>query len=1382
MGAQPSSSPKGGGGHGNAGVVRQCANEGSPKWQASASEKEVRPARRCLPLAWTGAGEASDEEEADDPAPVRSKTLSAEAWEARPFSRDSTASTLSAGKYRDEFGAWRPQTCSSRPSLPSTASASSSARRPSRSTCSRSDSFRSSATHSSHKRQEASRSLDPDCSQPGANSRELALNDVKLEDARQRASKSLEALQAKLRASRMPEIPRQAEVLAAVAEDQPGQIQEPLESVVRIRPAWSEKQRGAYAERDEGTASTALRTAGEDISAVKTVSGLPPPMHTVKLLPSEEISRTQRTRRARLAVWLYGSATGLTLLCLKGRQLCRPNRGRKSSTVSLQSGERQPLMENDGAKAEEDVEAVQKNDVNDELVQYQLAVGFVMYHMTYTFSGFILVFWACRQGYLNKYGLDWELYLFWFLESVVTHLICGATPGQFLRSIMPIFSERYDLIKDTVSIGVYANLNNLVGHICAAIIVVTMLLPNMINYLDPVTARLSRIAYWPQQQNLSVKKASARSISDMLTVLAQQTEEATRGHRRMLCLFEDLPQLFVAVGFSVYTFYAEGAGIPPFIAVNMVVAFVKTCSILFGRPFVLAWMALHDVPWPASSIAERDVRGVVSVGVLGEEWKQQAFEELLGDSRAPISSRQAAEEELFKLFLGFMGQGASDMDFVKHARWQHTFDCVTLLALSKELSDKQADALVRKWEVMNDIQFLCPESRRESLVSLRSIAENAEKEPDGSFVAATWPRPLLGLLWLHFWSSAEDTGRDLAIYMTQSTMDEATARKILSFGPPAMIVAPWEDFQEEAGLLVRLAFSDEDFQAQGRTWSGRSLLRASGKLFESQQDSVLQEACYAVQWLGESTLKLYRQNLLELLSHQERGVQNAAFRALFYWGQIDDALNAMTGSAADNLHRWDWQSIKLAPACIGMALTASHAESLLAVVLLAEASDFQSPSVYGLLSQGDEQCDSFVQKKLAEMVLAGRMDKAKLLARAIQSPSAECFDVLVQLVKQAHSPISRGPEDFSMFDAVQLLQRWAGKLTGGQIQDLVKELWASGDNAFQDTFPYGVCSVLQALVNTPEAVACIPRLVEIARGQGRPEVQEAVCMVLHRFGTVPDMLPQLGELAYLLRDSHSRTRRAACHVFESQDAIPLLAKYVPMLLSVALEDVDQNVREAAWSALVRLDVVSNGLTDSEARQRVSSVANGLDTHEKELGSRALADACCAACLIPADEVSQGIVEALSRLATVRIDGDLVIGNKEVEAKQKTKLMARTALCQLRRHDAIAEAVVANPTEVDTWTWTLMRIESVTAAQLAEAAPFLFRYAAKEDIIISRNALERQAKEAAVKKLRSGKSPAEHPSFLSYLAAAGASGYDRDGREVEWVLGDDALRKLRIHRF
>ncbi|CAE7726875.1 eef1akmt3 [Symbiodinium pilosum] len=244
---------------GAAGVVRH-SHDGSPSVRAAASEREARPARRCLPLAWTGAAELSEEEEAEDPVPMRSKKPMSEAWEARPFSRDSTASTLSAGRYRDEFGAWRPQTCSSQPSLPSTASASSSSARPSRSTYSRSDSFRSSATGSSHKRHEASKSSCRDKHvQPGAGTRELALNDVKLEDARQRASKSLEALQAKLRASRMPEMSK-SQAPAPIDEDQPGQVQEAFESAIQIRPAWSERQRGAYGERDEGTASTALRS------------------------------------------------------------------------------------------------------------------------------------------------------------------------------------------------------------------------------------------------------------------------------------------------------------------------------------------------------------------------------------------------------------------------------------------------------------------------------------------------------------------------------------------------------------------------------------------------------------------------------------------------------------------------------------------------------------------------------------------------------------------------------------------------------------------------------------------------------------------------------------------------------------------------------------------------------------------------------------------------------------------------------------------------------------------------------------------------------------------------------------------------------------------
>jgi len=189
MGAQPSSSPKGGA-RGNAGVIQHCHDEVQP-------EREARPARRCLPLAWSGVSETEDENE-DEPAKARQPT---EAWEARPFSSQSTASTLntSTGKHLDTLGSFRPTSCGSQMSLPSTASPGSKRSTTSkRSRFSRSGSFPSPAESSGPLREAAL--CASEMSRP--NARELALNDVKLEDARDRATKSLEALQSKLRASR----------------------------------------------------------------------------------------------------------------------------------------------------------------------------------------------------------------------------------------------------------------------------------------------------------------------------------------------------------------------------------------------------------------------------------------------------------------------------------------------------------------------------------------------------------------------------------------------------------------------------------------------------------------------------------------------------------------------------------------------------------------------------------------------------------------------------------------------------------------------------------------------------------------------------------------------------------------------------------------------------------------------------------------------------------------------------------------------------------------------------------------------------------------------------------------------------------------------------
>eukprot|EP00435_Cladocopium_sp_Y103_P075326 s308_g56.t1 len=203
-----------------------------------------------------------------------------------------------------------------------------------------------------------------------------------------------------------------------------------------------------------------------------------PPTQPVKVLPSRGIKLTQAdlASRRRAALWIYGGATVVALACLQCCQICK--RCRKGVSNKAKKEERQaralfadspeqPLIaekEKDQTPAEDIADEETEGDEVD--VDLDRAHRFVAYHMAYTLLGIHLVLWASRHGYLNIYGLDWELYSFWFLESVLTHLLCRATPQQFLRSVCPILSERYDLVKDTVSIGIYANLDSMLGYSC----------------------------------------------------------------------------------------------------------------------------------------------------------------------------------------------------------------------------------------------------------------------------------------------------------------------------------------------------------------------------------------------------------------------------------------------------------------------------------------------------------------------------------------------------------------------------------------------------------------------------------------------------------------------------------------------------------------------------------------------------------------------------------------------------------------------------------------------------------------------------------------------------------------------------------------------------
>lgn len=295
------------------------------------------------------------------------------------------------------------------------------------------------------------------------------------------------------------------------------------------------------------------------------VADLRPPLHAVKVLPTKMLE-SERMRRTRAAMWIYGSSVLLTIMCLKllplMQRCCQRQRKVEAGYQLLGQGASEELTEEGEAKPDEDHEDAV--EAPEEERAHRLTVGFVVYHMTYTYLGLALVFWACRKGYLNAYGMDWEIYSFWLIETIATHLICGASPAKFLSAIMPVLSERYDLVKDTVSIGIYANLGHPAGYACSAVVILTMIVPNIFNYMDPATEQLMRASYWPipadQAQVVDEDDdVQQRGMFHRFKVFcAKQMEDTTREHRRVLCLLEDLPQLAVALFFTAYSRYTEG--------------------------------------------------------------------------------------------------------------------------------------------------------------------------------------------------------------------------------------------------------------------------------------------------------------------------------------------------------------------------------------------------------------------------------------------------------------------------------------------------------------------------------------------------------------------------------------------------------------------------------------------------------------------------------------------------------------------------------------------------------------------------------------------------------------------------------------------------------
>eukprot|EP00435_Cladocopium_sp_Y103_P039241 s3046_g10.t1 len=237
------------------------------------------------------------------------------------------------------------------------------------------------------------------------------------------------------------------------------------------------------------------------------------------------------------------------------------------------------------------------------------------------------------------------------------------------------------------------------GYTFAGIVGLTMIVPNVLNYLDPVSERLARNSFWPIEETgkRAATPTSWYSLERIKTMCARAVEEASRDHRRTLCLLEDLPQLAIAL---VYAFYVAEAKVSPFIVINIVVALGKTLVVFLGRPACLAWMAINNLTWPEGCISDKNVTGAMFIaGFLdGTEGKRRALEEVLRSEDAPMPTRKVAEAKLWELAKEFCPSDAfTEIDLVEYTSWMSAWDAVQSYCFNRAVPIKDIKAVGKKW-------------------------------------------------------------------------------------------------------------------------------------------------------------------------------------------------------------------------------------------------------------------------------------------------------------------------------------------------------------------------------------------------------------------------------------------------------------------------------------------------------------------------------------------------------------------------------------------------------------------------------------------------------------------------------------------------------------
>lgn len=296
---------------------------------------------------------------------------------------------------------------------------------------------------------------------------------------------------------------------------------------------------------------------------------------------------------------------------------------------------------------------------------------FALYHVHYTYFCLGITAYAAICNMLDmKTGLVWELYGVWLTWVFVAHWVCaslvcfttsirnrGDLPCFWVKvvlSVTPGFSELVDVLRDSITIGIYAAEGDLLAWLLAVVCLGSMLLPYFVIYQEAAMLDELKANYLPILSNGRRRETSSSSALDILGSasfraqvrmqawdrLVQKLDDATLPSKQAIAFCEDLPQVLCGV---IFSFRYEGV---LFVLLNALLSTMKILAVHFGRPYILCWLANSGRPWTGKSA--RDVGRAMRCASCAASVRVAAAAELLRDVDTPADVCMVAAEEAVK--------------------------------------------------------------------------------------------------------------------------------------------------------------------------------------------------------------------------------------------------------------------------------------------------------------------------------------------------------------------------------------------------------------------------------------------------------------------------------------------------------------------------------------------------------------------------------------------------------------------------------------------------------------------------------------------------------------------------------------------------------------